>query len=149
MIRPFKVQDADLIMKLWLETNVSAHSFINADYWRNNYDSVKEMLPDATLYIYEENNVVQGFIGLMNAYIAGMFVSQQFQSKGIGKKLLDHAKAENSNLILHVYKKNEHAVHFYLREGFVINHEQTDEKTGEIELEMTWISRNRNRNEHE
>ncbi|MEG2234763.1 MAG: GNAT family N-acetyltransferase, partial [Oscillospiraceae bacterium] len=71
-------------MELWLDTNISAHSFIESEYWKSNYDTVKSMMPSATIYVYEENHVIQGFIGLMDAYIAGIFVSQKFQSKGIG-----------------------------------------------------------------
>lgn len=47
-------------------------------------------------------------------------------------------KADKKRLTLHVYQKNERALHFYLREGFQIEHEQTDENTGETELLMIW-----------
>ena len=58
-----------------------------------------------SLYVYEENNVIQGFVGLMNDYIAGIFVSHLLQSKGIGKKLLDYAKDKKDVLSLSVYKE--------------------------------------------
>lgn len=86
MIRDFKKDDIDRVMDLWLDTNISAHGFIENEYWRNNYNTVKAMIPSATIYVYVENNLVQGFIGLMDDYIAGIFVSQQVQSNGIGKK---------------------------------------------------------------
>lgn len=138
MIREFKSQGIEIIMKLWLETNVSAHSFIKSDYWKNNYDVVKESMPDALIYIYEENDVIQGFIGLMDDYIAGIFVSVQLQSKGIGKKLLDYAKSKRNKLSLNVYKKNKRAVNFYVGAYFLVSNEQVDENTGEIELSMSW-----------
>lgn len=138
MIRDFEKQDLDRIMELWLNTNISAHSFIKSEYWTNNYDSVKTMMPSATIYVYEENSVVQGFAGLMNNYIAGIFVSLHFQSKGIGKKLLDYAKAKNNELSLSVYKKNDRATNFYLRECFTVSKEQLDEDTGEMELSLNW-----------
>jgi putative acetyltransferase len=47
MIRDFKAEDIEKIMKLWLDTNVSAHSFIENAYWKDNYEAVKEMLPQA------------------------------------------------------------------------------------------------------
>ncbi|MEG2295264.1 MAG: GNAT family N-acetyltransferase [Oscillospiraceae bacterium] len=138
MIREFKSQGIEIIMKLWLETNISAHSFIKSDYWKNNYDVVKESMPDALIYIYEENDVIQGFIGLMDDYIAGIFVSVQLQSKGIGKKLLDYAKSKRNKLSLNVYKKNKRAVNFYVGAYFLVSNEQVDENTGEIELSMSW-----------
>ncbi len=139
MIRTFQKDDLDTVMKLWLETNRKAHDFIDEGYWLGNYDTVKELLPSSTIYIYEENNMLQGFIGLMDQYIAGIFVNITCQSKGIGKALLDYAKESYSKLSLHVYKKNVRAVKFYLREGFTVVKEQIDENTGEIELEMKWM----------
>ena len=35
---------------------------------------------------------IQGFIGLSNEYIEGIFVSAEMQSQGIGKILLNYAK---------------------------------------------------------
>lgn len=139
MIRKFKNQDLDRIMELWLNMNISAHNFIKKEYWENNFDEVKIMMPKAEIYTYEENGDIQGFVGLMNDYIAGIFVSSEYQSKGIGKMLLDHIKEKRDRLELSVYKKNEKAVRFYLRENFAIEKEQIDKNTGEIEFEMNWF----------
>ncbi|EGD47296.1 GCN5-related N-acetyltransferase [Ruminiclostridium papyrosolvens DSM 2782] len=139
MIRDFKKQDLDRIMDLWLDTNISAHSFIDNGYWESNYDTVKTMMPNATIYLYEENDIIQGFVGLMDNYIAGIFVSRQVQSSGIGKKLLDYVKDKKATLSLNVYQENSRAVSFYLRESFAISNEQIDENTGKIELSMNWV----------
>lgn len=141
MIRKFKNQDLDKIMELWLNTNISAHSFIEKQYWKSNFDEVKRMMPQAEIYVYEENGDIQGFIGLMNEYIAGIFVSSQHQSKGIGKMLLDYAKKKRDRLDLSVYQENEKAVRFYHRENFAVEKEHFDENTGEIELKMSWSKR--------
>lgn len=140
MIRSFKETDLDSIMKLWLETNISAHDFIDKKYWQSNYEQVRQMIPEATIYVYEENSI-KGFAGLSGSYIAGIFVEANSQSKGIGKALLDHIKGINEELFLHVYKKNEKAVSFYIREGFLIQGEQVDENTKETELVMKWINK--------
>lgn len=139
MIRDFNKQDIDRIMEVWLDTNISAHKFIESEYWKSNYDAVKAIMPSATIYVYEENTTIQGFIGLMDSYIAGIFVSQKFQSKGIGKALLDYAKDKKDALSLNVYQENDGAVRFYLREGFAIANEQMDENTGKTELSMSWV----------
>lgn len=138
MIRNFRKDDIDKVMQLWLETNVKAHHFIDSSYWNDNYNMVKEILPTATIYVYDENDEIQGFIGLMDGYIAGIFVSNKCQSKGIGKALLDYVKEQNSELLLSVYKKNNRAKQFYLREGFTIDSEQIDKSTGEVEFLMKW-----------
>lgn len=138
MIRDFRKTDIDSVMQLWLDTNIQAHNFINSNYWTDNFQAVKEMMPKATIYVYEENDVIYGFIGLMENFVAGIFVSFDFQSKGIGKLLLDYSKSKQNELSLCVYKKNNRAQHFYLREGFSISTEQVDENTGETEFVMKW-----------
>ncbi len=142
MIRKFEMSELNRVMDIWLETNVKAHDFIDRSYWESNYELVKEMLPDSELFVYEQNYTIQGFVGLVEQYIAGIFVNAGSQSKGIGKALLDYVKETHSELSLHVYKKNTRAVDFYLREGFDVESEQVDENTGEMELVMNWVKCN-------
>ncbi|WP_051505141.1 GNAT family N-acetyltransferase [Paenibacillus durus] len=76
-------------------------------------------------------------------YIAGIFVSNEAQSKGIGTKLLETIKERYSELSLTVYKKNMKAVNFYQRELFVIKQEQIDKNTEEAEYLMVFINTGR------
>ena len=138
MIRRLQKADVDRVMDLWLDTNLKAHNFVHAAYWRSNFEPVKEMLPQAEVYVYESAGEIQGFVGLTGEYIEGIFVSGEMQSQGIGKRLLDHMKAIKDTLHLSVYQKNTRAIRFYQREGFVIQHEGWDESTGEKEYEMIW-----------
>lgn len=141
MIRSLHKDELDIVMEIWLETNIAAHDFIDPSYWRGNFELVKGMLPEADVFVYEENKAILGFVGLMDQYIAGIFVDADSQSKGIGKALLDYVKGNHSELSLHVYKRNIRAVEFYLREGFLVSKEQIDENTGETEIEMCWASK--------
>lgn len=138
MIRRLQNADVDRVMALWLDTNLKAHDFVPAAYWRSNFEPVKEMLPQAEVYVYESAGEIQGFVGLTGEYIEGIFVSGEMQSQGIGKRLLDHIKTGKDTLHLNVYKKNTRAIRFYQREGFVIQHEGSDESTGEKEYTMLW-----------
>lgn len=92
------------------------------------------------IYVHEDNctKQVDGFIGLNNSYIEGIFVKETMQSKGIGKQLLNHVKEVKSTLKLNVYQKNEKAIKFYLREKFNIQSENVDDNTGEKEFIMFW-----------
>ncbi len=64
--------------------------------------------------------MIQGFVGLNNEYIEGIFVSDEMQSCGIGKLLLDYIKDKKVRLQLSVYQKNARAISFYQREGFIV-----------------------------
>ena len=138
MIRPLQKADIDRIADIWLDTNCKAHAFIPASYWERNFASVKEMLPQAEVYVYETDQGIQGFLGLSGEYIEGIFVSEEAQSRGIGKLLLNHAKDRKSALRLNVYQKNVRAIRFYRREGFQIRRSGLDAATGEPDCEMTW-----------
>ena len=107
MIRKYGDVDIDSVMQIWLNTNIQAHSFISQDYWKSNFDMVKEMMPLAEIYVHEIDsaNRIDGFIGLNDDYIEGIFVKEEAQSKGIGKQLLDHVKKVKSTLRLNVYQK--------------------------------------------
>ncbi len=138
MIRKFRTDDLEQVMGLWLATNISAHDFISAKYWHANYALVKKMLPQANIWVYEKNNEIWGFIRLQDTYIAGIFVADKAQGKGIGSELLAKAKQQKSQLSLAVYTKNERALNFYQRADFTVVNEQLDETTGQVEYLMKW-----------
>ena len=140
MIRKLQKVDINRFSDIWLKTNLKAHFFIPEQYWISNYEFVKEMLPQAEVYVYEDDKMIQGFIGVSDEYIEGIFVSDEMQSCGIGKMLLDYIKDKKDKLQLKVYQKNVRAMSFYQREGFTIQSEEMDEFTGEKEYVMNWES---------
>ena len=140
MIRKLQKVDINRVADIWLKTNLKAHFFIPEQYWISNYEFVKELLPQTEVYVYEDDKMIQGFIGINDEYIEGIFVSDEMQSRGIGKILLDYIKDKKDRLQLKVYQKNVRAMSFYQREGFTIQSEEMDEFTGEKEYVMNWES---------
>ena len=140
MIRKLQNVDINNVADIWLKTNLEAHDFIPGQYWTSNYEAVKKMLPQAEVYVYEDNKIIQGFVGVRDEYIEGIFVSDKMKSHGIGKALLDYIKDKKARLQLNVYQKNVRAMSFYQREGFTIQSEGLDEFTGEKEYVMEWNS---------
>ena len=138
MIRRFENKDLNQVMSIWLQVNMESHSFIEADYWKNNYEMVREMIPKAEVLVSEENGQIRGFIGLIDTYIAGIFVRAAEQSKGVGTGLLHTVMKLRDNLWLNVYKKNTRAVSFYQHYGFQIKNQEIDESTSEEEYTMEW-----------
>ena len=138
MIRKLRKADINKVADIWLDTNIKAHYFIPAQYWKRNFDLVKELLLQATVYVYEDKQEIQGFVGLSDEYIEGIFVSAEMQSQGIGKILLNYVKGKRNNLLLNVYQKNTRAISFYQREGFEIQCNGIDEATGERDYVMVW-----------
>ena len=140
MIRKFETQDLGAIMQIWLHGNLNAHAFIPASFWTDHFETVRDMLPQAELYVHENEapRQIDGFIGLTENHIEGIFVAKAARSKGIGKALLDYAKSRRPRLDLSVYQKNERALAFYRREQFAVHSEGIDGDTNEAEIQMLW-----------
>lgn len=139
MIRAMESKDLPAVMHIWLTGNCQAHSFIPKDYWERNLPAVEEALPQAEVYVYGDAfGKIVGFIGFDDTYIEGIFVDAQNRGAGMGKQLLDFAKAKKQTLVLRVYQKNTRAHQFYAREGFYTQSASVDEATGEAEWLMRW-----------
>lgn len=138
MIRKFQPDDTKRVMDIWLNSNIEAHSFVPKDYWISNYSFVQDQLIQANIYIYEQDNIIKGFVGMTDNYMAGIFVDKNFRSMGIGKMLIDYIKEIYPSFYLNVYKENRRAVDFYKREGLNIISEETDIDTQSQEYTMEW-----------
>ena len=138
MIRKFETKDTERVMQIWLEVNIETHDFVASDYWLSKYHSVREQLLQANIYVYERDKEIQGFVGMMDDYLAGIFVDKKYRSMGIGKGLLERVKENYSAFSLNVYQKNRRAVDFYLREGLSIVSKGIDEDTAETDYIMVW-----------
>lgn len=62
--------------------------------------------------MYEYDTEIQGFIGLNDEYVEGIFVSGEMQSQGIGKILLNYAKDKRNKLHLN----GTHGQYLFIRE---------------------------------
>lgn len=140
MIRRFERLDMETVLQIWLEGNLQAHPFISAFYWEGHLDMMREVLPQSEVYVYSQEGKVIAFVGLDQNYIAGIFIQKEWRSQGIGGRLLAFLKERKPALMLCVYRKNERACRFYLKENFQIKEEKTDYPTGEKEYLMEWKS---------
>ena len=124
-------------MEIWISTNIKAHNFISEQYWINNFDLVKEMIANSDVYIFEENNIIKGFIGIVDQnYIAGLFVRDIYQRDGVGKELLNYCKSKYSSLMLDVFIKNKNALSFYQKNNFKVIQKHFNEGLQEQEYTM-------------
>ena len=138
MIRKFEKNDINAVMEIWVNENIRTHNFIAKEYWKDNYEYVKDILPKADIYVYILDEQVVGFVGVNNNYVEGIFVDINNQHSGIGTSLLDRIKENKDNLTLNVYKKNANAIKFYEKNNFIITSKNIDKDINEIEYTMTW-----------
>ena len=82
MIKEFKINDLDEVMKIWIETNIEAHNFVPKNIGLIIFMVVKEMLPLAEVYICKEENIIKGFVGVIDK----MLYCRTFCEKGISER---------------------------------------------------------------
>ena len=140
MIRKLQQEDITKVMTIWTKGNFTAHDFIEKDYWLENFNKVKNYyLSYSNTFVYVENEEIEGFISIAeNNHIGALFVKQQYQRKGIGRKLINYCKEKYNSLDLNVYDKNGNAIAFYMAMGFKNVGVQIDKDTGEKEYIMEW-----------
>ncbi|WP_270647557.1 N-acetyltransferase [Paeniclostridium hominis] len=138
MIRKLENKDINIIMDIWLKSTIKAHNFIDENYWRKNYNNVKNIyIPISDTFVYEYNGKIKGFISIINNdFIGALFVDVNSQGMGIGSKLIDYAINIYENLSLSVYKDNENAFAFYKNKNFKILSEEVNKETKFLEYIM-------------
>ena len=71
MIRKFENLDLDAVMQIWLHGNLDAHPFIPASFWTDHFETVRDMLPQAELYVHENEIIIPSLIqrnGIIKKY---------------------------------------------------------------------------------
>lgn len=138
-IRPAKEKDAGRIAEI-IVTNyrVNFYPFFKNDEFYfdelNVLDTAAEYRSDTQAlnetYVYDDG-VIKGVIRISGSEIVKLYVEPQFQSGGIGAKLLSFAVNEKKADWLWALEYNKRGIAFYKRNGF--------ELTGEKMIEDEWV----------
>jgi putative acetyltransferase len=139
LIRTYRETDLEEMVRIWYDASVIAHSFMPASFWASHKSAMKEKyLPITENYVFEQEGKVTGFISLAGENMCALFVAPEAQGRGVGKALLEHAKALKNRLSLKVYRDNKKAILFYEKRGFRAAEEEGDEHTGCVQILMEW-----------
>lgn len=106
MIRAFKEEDTEAVIRIWLEASILSHSFIDKAYWEEKADAMRTLyLPLSEVVVDEDKDTgeVVAFIAFVEDYLAALFVAPAHQKKGVGSRLLALAKKMRDTLELSVY----------------------------------------------
>lgn len=139
MIREFSQSDMDAVLDVWLSASIKAHDFVAPDFWRSKLDSMRNTyIPASEVHVYEDGAKLLGFYALLEDRLAAIFVRPDLQGRGIGTRLVSHAKSKRDAISLSVYKANATGIGFYKSQGFLIAGESLDSATGQDEYIMQW-----------
>ena len=82
-------------MKMWKDNNHKFQTFINNEYWINNYIKTRDDFLQNRIYVYTEAAKILAYIVVNNSSeILDIQVSPEIQREGIGKLLLEKLKRE-------------------------------------------------------
>ena len=91
MIRAFKEEDTETVIRIWLAASVRSHSFIDKAYWEEKAESMRTLyLPLSEIVVDEDRATgeVVAFMAFVEDYLAALFVAPAHQKRGVGSRLL-------------------------------------------------------------
>ena len=77
-----------------------------------------EVYDNSNLYGVHEDQALMGFIGLKPGWVEKLYILPQHQGRGLGRQLLEFAKARDTELSLWTFERNRLARRFYEASGF-------------------------------
>lgn len=119
-IRDYRPADQGRVLDIWLDASRAGHAFLGEATLLEQQQKVRDIyLPAARNRVAEVDGRVEGFIGLIDNFIGGLFVDPKAHGSGIGRALIEDAAALLGDLAVTVYADNHKAVAFYHRCGFL------------------------------
>lgn len=112
--------DRKRVLEIWLAASRTGHPFLTEADLEAQRRLVRDVyLEQAETWVAVEGGAIQGFIGLLDAHVGGLFVDPPRHGRGIGAMLIRHAAALKGPLTVEVYAANTGALAFYRSLGFV------------------------------
>jgi len=124
LIREYRDEDFEAVTRLWR----TARELAFPDFQRGKGHTFEEdceyfkdvILQNNDLWVAEADGRVAGFLAIAGDFVDQLFVVPDFQRRGIGKLLLDHAKRLSpEHLFLYTFQVNINGRAFYEKNGFV------------------------------
>jgi len=139
MIRKHKKQDLEQIMTVWLKSSTIAHPFLNKQFTEKVASDMRHLyIPDSETWVFEKDDVIVGFISMIENEIGGLFVLPENHSNGIGTTLVDFVAKENKVLDVEVFEKNAIGRAFYNKYGFKQIKQYVHEESGNLVLRLQY-----------
>lgn len=140
-LRPYRADDEDASIALWLETWRQAYPAINfdarVDWWRARWRN--ELVPVAQIVVAEQDNALIGFVTIDGTgYLDQLVVSPAQWGSPVSGALVDEAKRLSpAGVTLKVNADNFRAIRFYERNGFRKTGDEVNSSGRVVDL-MEW-----------
>ncbi|MGB9114633.1 MAG: GNAT family N-acetyltransferase [Bradyrhizobium sp.] len=141
-LRPYRAEDEDAAIALWLKTWQQAYPSIDFSarlpWWRERWRN--ELVPNAAIIVAEEADAMLGFVTIdAKGYLDQLVVVPDRWGSALAERLVNEAKRLSPDRItLLVNTDNVRAIRFYERNGFVHAGEDVNPTSGRPVLRMEW-----------
>jgi ribosomal protein S18 acetylase RimI-like enzyme len=134
-IRLARTDEYDAVAEVWMRSWLSVGIETPTEWLLKN---LRERIPKEvengwSLYVADDGGRVAAMLAfrLRDGYLDQLFIAPEYQSKGLGKRLLGFTREHLPDEIwLRCVRENERAWRWYEREGFVFEKEQLDANSG-------------------
>ncbi len=140
-LRPYRAEDEDASIALWLETWKLAYPSIDfdkrVDWWRERWRT--ELVPAAQIVVAEQDGALAGFVTIDGTgYLDQLVVGPAHWGSDVARKLMNEAKRLSpGGVTLKVNADNVRAIKFYVRNGFVKSTEEVNSSGRAVDV-MEW-----------
>jgi putative acetyltransferase len=141
-LRPYRAEDEDAAIALWLATWQQAYPGIDfvarVAWWRERWR--KDLVPNAAIIVAEQSGRLIGFVTIdRSGYLDQLVVAPDHWGSDLGNALADEAKRLSPDgITLLVNTDNARAIRFYQRNGFVQAGDDVNPTSGRPVLRMAW-----------
>ncbi len=141
-LRPYRADDEDAAIALWLDTWQKAYPDIDFNarliWWRERWRG--QLVPNANIVVAEQAGSVAGFVTIdRKGYLDQLVVGTAHWGSELGDALINEAKRLSPDHIsLLVNTDNARAIRFYERNGFVSAGGDVNPASGRPVLRMEW-----------
>lgn len=98
-LRAYGPDDREACLDVWQSATRVGHPFLGREVLARQRGLVGEVyLPQARTIAAELDGAIVGFIGLIGAFIGGLFVAALAHGRGIGRRLVLHAAEREGEL---------------------------------------------------
>jgi putative acetyltransferase len=119
------------VLAVWARASALAHPFLSQEFLAGERRAIAtEHLATAETWIWEAGGQVLGFISLIGHEVGAIFVDPAVHRSGIGRALIDRARALRGSLEVEVFEQNLIGRAFYAGLGFEFLHRTVHPPSG-------------------
>jgi putative acetyltransferase len=132
-IRRATPTDREALLDIWLRSVRATHAFLSEEDIQSLLPLVRDYLTSAEPEFWvlcAESGAPVGFMGLAGSKMEALFLAPEFQRRGGGRQLVQHAQQFHRALTVDVNEQNPAACRFYAACGFVVEGRSALDSTG-------------------